>query len=84
VHEWNGARDLERTDVREEASGEAGMQKWHKGTRRNPAATSEEGELHIAITPGKLNNTQQNLQEEARAGDREASCRDFKWVAKNE
>jgi hypothetical protein len=83
-----------QTDVREKASGATGMQQWHEGPRRNPAATSEEGddnrqrhqkaELKTASTSGKQNDTQQDLQGDPRAEDREASSRDFQWVTKNE
>jgi hypothetical protein len=65
--------NTEWTDVREETSGETGRHHWNKELR-----------LKAAIMSGKQNNTQQDLQEDHTAGDREANSRVFCQDAENE
>jgi hypothetical protein len=48
-------------------------QRANKGPRRQTADICEKVEIN-----------QHDLQEEHQAGDREASSRDFQWVAKNQ
>jgi hypothetical protein len=53
-------------DNQEDMLGATGMQQWHKEPRPKRA-----------ITSGKQENTQQNLQADHRAGDRKANGLDF-------
>jgi hypothetical protein len=66
-------RNLERTDVREETSGATGIQQRHK-----------EPSPKRAITSGKQENTQQDVQADRRAGDHKANSLDFHQTAENQ
>jgi hypothetical protein len=59
-------RNLERMDNQEETLGKTRKDHWNKEPR-----------LKMAIISGKQNNTQQDFQEDHRAGDRKANSRDF-------
>jgi hypothetical protein len=50
-----------------------GRQHWNKGQRLKGATTSEEGE-----------DIRQDLQEDSRAGGREAKCQNFRKTAEDE
>jgi hypothetical protein len=66
-----GTRNLGRTEVREEASAETGMQIWDKEQMHETAATKQEG-IH------------QDLQENRWTGGHEVNCQICCWVADNQ
>jgi hypothetical protein len=55
-----------KTDVQEEMLGKTGKNHWNKEPR-----------FKTAIISGKQNNTQQDLQEDHRAGDNKANSQDL-------
>jgi hypothetical protein len=65
-----------------------GTQKRHKGPRPKTEATRQQGNnrpsQQMANILEKEENNQHDLQEDHRAGDREASSRDFQWAVKNQ
>jgi hypothetical protein len=64
------------------------MQKWHKGPGPKTATTwqhTDKGPMRqTATTSWKQKDNQPDPLEDHRAGDREASCRDFQRAVKNQ